>query len=384
MEKNIEKETNDPQATWDFLPELGFKNYWYPITQSRRVGKQPQSIRVLGEDIVLFRAEGGKVAALEDRCPHRGTMLSRGRVLFPGTISCGYHGWTYNAQGDCVAAIVEGPDSQLPGKVRVKAYQTDERHGLVWAYMGEGSAPPLDEDLPPPMLQPNAFSQIIVWEWECNWRHITDNYADMCHAPFVHRTSLRMLFRKVAAWAKMSVQPLPDGKGFNLRAIGGGLQADYPGLGKFPRSLWWRAISGMRGPTPSAELRMPGYLILCMRDPFFGVNHVNVGWPVPIDKNRTRYVGFIVTHPKTQIRKLGLRLWWHVGMQPLQIPFLKQDKRLIESQDYSCESLSSIDTGIVVWRKFAAKTARQAQLSDVDSPDRNTLNQASQGYQKVS
>ncbi len=384
MEKDIEKETSDPQAPWDSLPELGFKNYWYPITPSRKVGKRPFPIRVLGEDIVLFRTEGGKVAALEDRCPHRGTMLSRGRILFPGTISCGYHGWTYNADGNCVAAIVEGPDSQLPGKVRVRAYQTDERHGLVWAYMGEGIAPPLDEDLPPSMLEPNAFSQIIVWQWECNWRHITDNYADMCHAPFVHRTSLRMLFRKVAAWAKMSVQPLPDGKGFNLRAIGGGLQSDYPGLGKFPRSLWWRAISGMRGPTPSAELRMPGYLILCMRDPYFGVDHVNVGWPVPIDTHQTRYVGFIVTHPKSQIRKLGLKLWWHLAMQPLQVPFLRQDKRLIESQDYSSESLSSIDTGIVVWRKFAAKTARKAQPSDIDSPDRNTVNQADQAYQKVS
>ncbi|NIO07171.1 MAG: Rieske 2Fe-2S domain-containing protein, partial [Deltaproteobacteria bacterium] len=66
-------------------------------------------VKVLGEDLVLFPGKDGKVAALMDRCPHRGTMLSRGRVLFPGTVSCGYHGWTFNESGDCVAAIVEGP-----------------------------------------------------------------------------------------------------------------------------------------------------------------------------------------------------------------------------------------------------------------------------------
>ncbi|NIO08764.1 MAG: Rieske 2Fe-2S domain-containing protein, partial [Deltaproteobacteria bacterium] len=331
------------------------------------MGKRPVPIRALGENLVLFRTPQGQVAALEDRCPHRGTMLSRGRVIFPGTLSCGYHGWTFNAIGECVAAIVEGPESKVPGQVQVKWYRTEERLGMVWAYMGEGEAPALDEDLPAALLDPNAFSQNIVWEWKTNWRHVTDNYADMCHAPFVHRTSLRMLFRKVAAWAKMSMQPLPDGKGFNVRAVGGGLQAEYPGLGKFPKSLWWRAISGIRGPTPSAELRMPGYLVLCMRDPFFGVDHVNIGWPVPVDEHRTQYVGFIVTHPKTRLGKFVMQLWWHLGMQPLQIPFLRQDQRLIESQSYSCESLSTIDTGIVVWRKFAAKTARQAVPQKKDS-----------------
>src|SRR5712692_285270 len=97
-------------------PVLGYRNFWYPLIESSKVGSKPIPLRMLGEDLVLFRA-GPKVAALVDRCAHRGALLSKGRVLFPETLSCPYHGWTYNAQGDCVAAIVEGPDSHVPGKV---------------------------------------------------------------------------------------------------------------------------------------------------------------------------------------------------------------------------------------------------------------------------
>ncbi len=96
------------------LPELGHRNYWYPIIERRRVKKRPVSVSLLGEDIVLFPGKNGKAVALVDRCPHRGTKLSRGRILFPGTLSCGYHGWTYNEHGECVASIVEGPESRLP------------------------------------------------------------------------------------------------------------------------------------------------------------------------------------------------------------------------------------------------------------------------------
>jgi len=353
----------------NLLPELGFRNYWYPIIESRRVKKRPVSVRVLGEDLVLFRGDRGTVAALVDRCPHRGTKLSRGRIIFPGTLSCGYHGWTYNEKGECVAAIVEGPESRVPGNVRARAYSTEERFGMVWAYLGEGEAPPLEEELPSLLQQPNVFPQLTVWEWACNWRHIVDNYADMCHAPYVHRTSLKFLFIKVPAWAKMSVELMPDGNGLYVASVGGGIEANYPGLGKFPASQWWRVISRKQKNRPAgfgfrAELCMPGYLILRgQMDALLGVVHDNVGWPVPIDEHRTRYVGFITTNPKTLVRRAALTLWWKY-YRYLHYRFLNQDKRLVESQDYSSESLSSIDTGVVAWRHFARKMARGSHPFD--------------------
>ena len=124
------------------LPVGGFPNYWYPLSESRRVTDRPVSVRAFGEDIVLFRSDG-KLAALRDRCPHRGAKLSLGRRVFPGTLSCGYHGWTFNQKGECVASIVEGPESQVPGHARVKTYPLEERFGIIWVFMGEGEPPPL-------------------------------------------------------------------------------------------------------------------------------------------------------------------------------------------------------------------------------------------------
>ena len=90
------------------LPRLGLRNYWYPALATWRLGRKPKAIKLLGEEIVLYR-DGGKIHALQDRCAHRGARLSMGKCLYPGsgTISCPYHGWTYNGEsGKCVARQV--------------------------------------------------------------------------------------------------------------------------------------------------------------------------------------------------------------------------------------------------------------------------------------
>ena len=97
------------------IPEQGFRNYWYPVMLSSQLKKRPVKRRLLGEDIVFWR-DGGKVHALADRCPHRGASLSRGHIRFPGsgTITCPYHGWTYDGTGQLRACIQEGPLSVMP------------------------------------------------------------------------------------------------------------------------------------------------------------------------------------------------------------------------------------------------------------------------------
>src|SRR5512132_1863284 len=100
---------------------LGFRDYWYPVTWSRKVGARPIAVTVLGERIMLIR-DKGRVRALNDRCPHRGVPLSHPMSSreFPGssTWSCCYHGWTFDLEtGVLVAAITDGPDSPICGKV---------------------------------------------------------------------------------------------------------------------------------------------------------------------------------------------------------------------------------------------------------------------------
>jgi len=363
MEAQVNEEPGTPGVLPD-LPLLGFRNYWYPLIESRRVGWRPVSVRVLGEDLVLFRA-GDRVAALVDRCPHRGTMLSRGRVIFPGTLSCGYHGWTFNAQGECVAAIVEGPESRLPGQVRVRSYSTEERFGVVWAFIGEGEPPRLEEDLPPEANDPNMMPQVTFWNWTCDWRNVTENYPDLLHACLVHRTSWRMFFSPIPVCGGILLKPLSDNNGLQVRVTYGGIQANYPGLGKFPRHYWWRRKWWRRRAKSSYNWEgglgviMPGYAVVRQ-----GKLKTSLQWPVPVDENHTRVLSFTMIFPKSFIHRLLLKIWFKTFYRLEQRQFVGQDKRLIESQNYrNPETLSATDIALIQWRKIAPKIARQPRFS---------------------
>jgi phenylpropionate dioxygenase-like ring-hydroxylating dioxygenase large terminal subunit len=288
--------------------------------------------------------------------------LSQGRVLFPYTLSCPYHGWTYNADGQCVAAIVEGPDSQVPGRVRVRSYPTEERRGVVWGFIGDGEPPPLDEDLPPPLKESADFPQFLFEEWRCNWRLVTENYPDMLHAIFVHRTSAEMVLQKMPAWGTMSVEPLPDGKGLAVRGGGGGVRADYPGLGPFPRRMGFRRFSRRDTRGVPAEVRMPGYIVLPRRrDPIWGHDVATIQWPVPVDEHRTRIFECAITHPTNALFRLALVAWWNAYYRHVHVHlFTHQDRRIMEQQTYrDPERLSVSDVGLVRWRLFAASAARK-------------------------
>ncbi len=122
---------------------LGFRNYWYPACLSKEVTERtPKALKLLGDEIVFVRRQGSAYA-LTDECPHRGTRLSRGKHEFPGTptIACRYHGWVFDVtNGACVAALTDGPDSPVVGKVRVRTYPVEERKGIVWIWMGSIAA----------------------------------------------------------------------------------------------------------------------------------------------------------------------------------------------------------------------------------------------------
>lgn len=368
---------NDASTSMEELPDaprLGYRDFWYPLTESRNIGSKPVALRILGEDLALFRT-GKRVAALTDRCAHHGSRLSQGRILFPGTISCPYHGWTYNAEGECLAHIIEGPDAEVAGKVRIHSYRTEERLGLVWAFMGEGEPPPLDADVPPPLKDPRGLVGYFFGEWHCDWRNVTENYPDMLHAIYVHRNGPEMIFQKVPAWGKMEIQVADDGLGLRFRGGGGALQADYPGLGVYPRHTWFRVLSRRDTRGTWSEVRMPGYIVLpARRDPYLGFPVCTMQWPISIDETRTRIFECSVTYPRNALEALVLRIWWHAYYRWVHRWFFTyQDRRIIEQQSYrDPETLSSSDAGLIQWRRFAAKLARDRAMSCRPSRDELT------------
>src|SRR5712692_3777920 len=148
------------------IPKLGLREYWYPAIRDREVGwKKPVFLKILGEDLCLFRGQSGQVAALANACPHRGAMLARGDCTFQGMVTCFYHGFTFDERGECVAALGEGPESPMPGEVRARVYPTVTLKDVVFVWMGLGEPAPLEESLPDEFFDPDAqvFNWVTIW-----------------------------------------------------------------------------------------------------------------------------------------------------------------------------------------------------------------------------
>jgi nitrite reductase/ring-hydroxylating ferredoxin subunit len=164
------------------------RRYWHPVAQTSVLRDLPIPVRILGEDLVLFRDHRGKIGLLLRHCCHRGASLEFGRIETAG-IRCCYHGWLFDVDGTILEMPTEAP-GRYRGQLHHGAYPVQEFNGLVFAYMG----PP--ELMPPfPMFdtfnvpgyylgygQPTGVSNVKP----CNWLQIMDNVVDPVHEAFLH------------------------------------------------------------------------------------------------------------------------------------------------------------------------------------------------------
>ena len=98
----------------DQIPKIGLTEYWYPVIADKDVpSRRAVRRKVLGQDLAFFRGRHGQVVAITNWCPHRNASLSDGKSLFPGTLSCPYHGLTFDDTGAAVAFLGEGPASKF-------------------------------------------------------------------------------------------------------------------------------------------------------------------------------------------------------------------------------------------------------------------------------
>jgi phenylpropionate dioxygenase-like ring-hydroxylating dioxygenase large terminal subunit len=353
------------------LPMTGFRNYWYPVMMSSDLTDRPTKRRLLGEDIAFWR-DGGKAYALADRCPHRGASLSQGHVRFPGkgTITCPYHGWTFDGKGELRACIQEGPDSPMIGKVHTKVYPVEDRLGVVWVWIGDLEPVPVEEDLPVALKQPGVVNFIhFTPVWRTNWCVLFDNFIDGLHAPYLHRASPQFLLRKLP-WRTIGAEPHFDAiehDGKVLEAPHDGKpgqkrvdQAVFPGLGKFPRRKWWRRLGTRRSPTenfvpgfrPRSFLHgLPSWIHTVHEDQYF------TQFIIPIDRDHL-YNMCAMTGRHTFSSRLFWTLYYPIYQITHDTLFVGQDHRVLRGTRPGRERLSPWDQDIVRWRKFAVLNAR--------------------------
>ncbi|MCQ9617738.1 aromatic ring-hydroxylating dioxygenase subunit alpha [Paenalcaligenes niemegkensis] len=163
------------------------KNAWYVGALSSAVERDLHAVKMLNENLVMYRKQDGTPVVLEDSCPHRRLPLSMGRLI-DDTVECGYHGLTFDCSGSCVKAPGV---AQIPRSAVVRSYPCAERYGMLWVWMGD-----------PALADESLIIDIPEWNQEgwgvnsgdamsiaCNYLYVSDNLLDPSHVSWVHQTS---------------------------------------------------------------------------------------------------------------------------------------------------------------------------------------------------
>jgi 5,5'-dehydrodivanillate O-demethylase len=307
------------------------RRYWNPVGCTGLVSKKPQRIKILGEELMLYRSESGKAVVMQLRCAHRSLALDYGRVEGE-CIRCPYHGWLYDASGQCLEQPAEPEGSGFKDKVKLKAYPTQEVSGLVFAYMGPGEPPVLP--LYDVLISEDGVKGVQMRNVNCNWLNIIENVVDISHLAWLHGYTF-------PAYGAKKVTYHWDRKPYGVDNV-----MDIEGIDDTHTSCWgFPNVNRFAGP-PVEE----------------GGNLVNsMIYRVPMDDENT--MQFFVRFYKSNKRKFNsvrheAKLgeyrqletdWWGIDVSD-------QDRMAVEQQgvvaDRPNEHLGASDGGIILQRRI--------------------------------
>lgn len=185
----------------DFLCRVGadtpggqlLRRYWHAVGAAAELtdAKPKKRVRVLGEDLVLYKNRSGGYGLVAEKCSHRGVSLYYGFVEKDG-IRCAYHGWKFDACGRCVDQPFENPEAGYKAKIQHTAYPVENLAGMLFAYLGPLDRKPLlpKWDL---LVRADGRKQIDVCETlRCNWLQAMENSVDPTHTYYLHSHTLKI------------------------------------------------------------------------------------------------------------------------------------------------------------------------------------------------
>jgi 5,5'-dehydrodivanillate O-demethylase len=328
------------------------RRYWMPVGAVAEFEKTSvRGVRLLGEDLVLFRDRRGEFGLIDRHCPHRRADMVNGFIEDRG-LRCGYHGWLFDPTGRCLAQPYEDlahPDARFRDKVRTAAYPVEVVAGLVWAYLGPEPRPLVPDW--EPFHWENGFRQIVFADIECNWFQCQENSIDPVHFEWLHRNWTTRLSGEEGPYAPSHVRVAFEEfeYGFVYRRLQQGMSEDNP-LWETGRVCLW----------PNA---------------LFTGSHFE--WRVPVDNERTRSVTWSFTRVPTDrepyVQEGTIPAWYG----PVRDPAGKWITSHVMNQDFiswtgqgvvadrTREHLGPSDEGILMLRKrFLADLDRLARGQD--------------------
>jgi 5,5'-dehydrodivanillate O-demethylase len=352
------------------------RRYWHPVAAAGELtAERPRKrLKILGEELVLYRTESGSYGLLAEHCSHRGTSLSYGFVEGE-CLRCPYHGWLYDAQGRCVEQPFEPAQSLLKHTLRHPAYPVQELGGLLFAYLG----PPEKQPLLPRwdlLVWPGAKRRIVVQPiLACNWLQAEENSADVTHTFFLHGHTMKMKGLQRGAYlfsqpfARYGFQPFPWGLLKSWEYEGQLGTAGWGNLLVFPTMLRQHTAPGFAGDPDQLDATMH--------------------WRTPVDDTHTQIFQLRVewrpresVEPAPEPEVSYARTWFNEDGEYHMETFESQDGMAWETQgtimDRRKEHLGASDRGIVMFRDLLREQIETVQrggdpICTVRDPDENAL-----------
>ncbi len=361
----------------------GIRNHWWPALFSSEVGEdEVKPVRIAGEHIVLRRAKG-KVYALKDECVHRGVRLSlKPTCLTKDSLTCWYHGFTYNLDDGRLMSIVAAPDDPIIGKVRLQTYPVQEANDIVFVFVGDPDVvpPPLAHDLPHRipegtehrtayLLDPDTVALGIHRKCVGDWRLAAESGGDPGHI-LIHRHSALVLSQDIGL--ALGEKKRPGATSITVQDKG------YPvGVTKLYENMDFvmenKALNiKARGTKPPigvhVSLYLPGVLLV-ENWPMYG--YAQMEWYVPIDDHHHEYWQVLVKTCRTDDEREDFQIRFEHAWRDLALKggFNDDDIWSREAMEafyangrgWEEEKLFSLDEFIVHWRRLFVKHARGIQ-----------------------
>jgi nitrite reductase/ring-hydroxylating ferredoxin subunit len=361
----------------------GLKNHWYPGVFSEELAEGGvQGIQICGLPILLRRAKG-KVYGLSDQCIHRGVRMSkRPTCLTDSTVTCWYHGFTYDLNDGKLVSIVAAPDDKLIGKARVRTFPIQEYKGIVFVFVGDedyAPLPALTDDLPmavpddyefraPHILDDDVVLKGIHRTGNANWRLACENGFDVGHV-LIHQDNALVLARNAAL--PLGYKPLSN-EAYRVMDGDGpkGLINDF-GSEHFELVLENKELGISSGSSRYFGVRtsvfLPGVLMV---ENFPELGATQFEWYVPIDDHTHTYWQVVAMNCPDEKARQKFDFRYENLHEPLALrDFNDHDLFAREQMEpfyadqngWENEVLCSLDTPVVTWRRIVSKHNRGIQ-----------------------
>lgn len=333
---------SNKQARAEARLNTGLRNYWYPVAASWQVTHAPIGITRLGQDIVVWRDNVGRLNALEDRCPHRGARLSMGWNL-GDRVACWYHGVEVGGDGQ-VKSVPAVENCPLEGRTCVRSYPVEEQAGAIFLWFGDRAPTEADAlHLPEELVSEEHTNFLCVAHWDCNYRYAIDNVMDPMHGAYLHAVSHSMASGEKSA----TMQVVETEHGLVFEKTGQrGVNFDWVEFGE-TGTLWLRLS------IPYRDKVGPG-------GPF-GI----VGIATPVDEDHCQVFFWRTRHVQGWERDVW-RFLYRNRLEGLHWDVLEQDRVVLESMAPNArdrEMLYAHDAGITRVRRLLKRRA-DAEVAD--------------------